>query len=218
MDVGVANQADTIIFPDLSLTGYEPTLAKQLATTPDDARFDHFQHLSDAHRITVGVGVPTQVPAGLHISLVLFQPQQARQTYAKKYLHADEAPFFVSGQSSVGLLGQPPRLALAICYEISVPKHAQNAFNRGATVYVASVAKSVSGVDKALQTLAGIARKYSMTALMANCVGYCDDFECGGQTSAWNNQGLRIGQLNSTDEGLLIVDTDPQAATHLTIG
>jgi len=42
IDLAVYNGADTIIFPELSLTGYEPELAKKLATTPDDSRFDDF--------------------------------------------------------------------------------------------------------------------------------------------------------------------------------
>jgi len=32
IDLAVSGGADTIIFPELSLTGYEPELAKELAT------------------------------------------------------------------------------------------------------------------------------------------------------------------------------------------
>ncbi len=45
--------ADLIIFPELSITGYEPHLAKQLVTQPNDPVFNDFQDLSDAHNITL---------------------------------------------------------------------------------------------------------------------------------------------------------------------
>gem|GEM_PF-5279637 len=35
------------------------------------------------------------------ISIVIFQPNQARQTYSKQQLHADELPYFVNGQQHV---------------------------------------------------------------------------------------------------------------------
>ncbi|HEX6428919.1 MAG TPA: carbon-nitrogen hydrolase family protein, partial [Niastella sp.] len=91
------NGVDAIIFPELSLTGYEPSLAKELATDTTDSRFDPFQQLSDTKQITIGVGVPTKSASGIHISMVLFQPNKPRQLNTKKYLHADEEPFFVSG-------------------------------------------------------------------------------------------------------------------------
>src|SRR5918992_869265 len=83
IDLAVSNGADTIIFPELSVTGYEPELAKELATNPDDNRFDDFQKISDTKQITIGVGVPTKNTTGISISMVLFQPHKARQTYSK---------------------------------------------------------------------------------------------------------------------------------------
>lgn len=56
-----------------------------------------------------------------------------------------------------------------------------------------------------------------MTVLMSNCVGRCDDFECGGRTSIWNEKGLLLGQLNATDEGILIINTDTQELIEMTI-
>ncbi len=210
IDLAVSNGADTVIFPELSITGYEPELAKELATNQDDSRYNDFQKIADTKQITVGVGVPTKNNTGICISMVLFQPHQARQTYSKKYLHSDEEDFFVSGQSSIGSIGNKTNIALAICYEISVPEHSENAFNSGAEIYIASVAKSVVGVEKAVKSLSDIANKYSMTVLMSNCIGHCDNFECGGKTSVWNDKGLLVGQLNDTNEGILIIDTDTQ--------
>jgi len=217
IDLAVSNGADTIIFPELSITGYEPELAKELATNPNHSRFDDFQRISDTRQVTIGVGVPTKSDTGICISMVLFQPHKARQIYSKKYLHSDEESFFASGQSSIGLLDDEINIALAICYELSVPEHAENASKSGARVYIASVAKSASGVEKAVERLSEIANRYSMTVLMSNCVGHCDNFESAGQSSVWNDEGLLLGQLNDSDEGLLIFDTDTRKLTERTI-
>ncbi len=43
IDLAVANGANIAVFPELSITGYEPERAKELATIPDDRRFEDFQ-------------------------------------------------------------------------------------------------------------------------------------------------------------------------------
>lgn len=209
IELAVSNGANLAVFPELSLTGYEPELAKDLVAHPDDQRFDDFQTIADARTVTIGVGVPTRNRHGICISMLIFQPHGPRQTYSKKYIHADEEPFFVRGQDSAGFIGSKGNIALAICYELSVPEHSENAFKRGAEIYIASVGKSASGVDNAVQTLSGIAKKYSMTVLMSNCVGPSGGFESAGRSSIWNRQGLLLGQLNDRDEGILIIDTGP---------
>lgn len=209
-----AQGAGIIIFPELSITGYEPTLAAQLATTITDERFDVFQQLSDEHNITIGVGMPLQTGAKPCIGMVIFMPNANRQVYAKKYLHADELPFFTSGQSTVTRLGVHNEIALAICYEISVDEHTQGAFSNNAQVYIASVAKAVKGIDNALNRLAHIAKTYNAVVLMANCTGLCDGEVCAGQSSAFKNKGELAGQLSNNTEGILMVDTITQAVTQ----
>lgn len=51
----------------------------------------------------------------------------------------------------------------------------------------------------------------AMPVLMANCVGIADGSRCAGKTSVWNQCGSLIGQLNESDEGMLIFDTARQA-------
>ncbi len=108
-------------------------------------------------------------------------------------------------------------MAIAICYELSVPEHSENAFKNRAKIYIASVAKSADGVEKATKSLADIGKKYSMAVLMSNSVGQADGFECAGKTSIWNNKGVLAGQLNDTSEGILILDTNTEEIIERTI-
>lgn len=200
--------ADVIIFPELSLTGYEPTLAGTLAITLDDNRLDDFQTMSNDQNITIGAGIPVQTEKGITISMIIFQPHRERRVYSKKYIHPDEEEFFISGQNFPILTIAEHSVAFAICYELSVPAHAEEAFKNGAAIYIASVAKFTTGVDKAAQRLSEIAGTRHAFVLMCNAIGPADGAVCAGKTSAWNTNGTLIAQLNEPQEGILILDTE----------
>mgnify|MGYP000459941557 CR=1 FL=1 len=200
----VKESADLVIFPELSLTGYEPDLAIDLAIHLNDNRLDCFQEISNTENIIIGVGAPLKAEQGIYISLILFQPQQARNSYSKQYLHEDEEPFFVCGPQASGVLNTEPPIALAICYEISIPAHAEGASQHGASIYISSVAKTPSGVKKAHQRVSEIASEHGMTVFMSNCVGPCDGDIGGGQSGIWNEHGELVDVLGDQDEGFLI--------------
>jgi predicted amidohydrolase len=202
--------AKMIIFPELSLTGYEPHLANAFATNKDDERFNELQQVSDEKNIVIGAGIPVKSDRGILIGTIIFRPLQPRQTYFKQYLHPDEEPYFMKGPPQKVLDGVNDHIALAICYEISVPEHTQRAYENGAKIYVASVAKTAGGMEKAFGTLAATAKKYSMVVLVSNCVGECEGKEAGGRSAIWNDKGILLEQLNDKDEGIIIFDTSTQ--------
>ncbi len=218
IDTAVSQHTDLIIFPELSLTGYEPAFAKTLATNQDDSRLDVFQTISNAHQIAIGVGLPTKDENGRYISTVLLRPHTTRQTYCKKHLHADETPFFVRGQNFPPFQMQDSNIALAICYEISVHEHAQTAVQQGGDVYIASVAKSAAGVAQAHKRLAHIAKQYAMPVLMSNCVGLSEGFVSAGSTAVWDKRGNLLAQLGDTNAGILIFDGNAQEVQIIDFG
>lgn len=205
--VAISEKVDLIVFPELSLTGYEPKLAKELAIDQNDERLEEFQIISDHNEIVIGVGIPIKSQLGILISMVFFQPNRTRQTYAKQILHSDEKPYFIEGSEQIILTVQNIKIAPAICYESLQPEHTENAKKLGAELYLASVAKSQSGIDKAFEHFPKIALKYSMPTLLCNYIGHCDNFESAGQSAIWDINGKLIGQLDES-EGLLIYDTD----------
>ncbi len=217
IDLAVVDGADMVIFPELSLTGYEPTLAQELAMSPQDAQLDEFQVISDAENVTIGAGIPTENGQGYCISMVLFQPNQPRRIYSKKYLYVDEKSFFVSGENFPVLPVNERQIGLAICYELSVAAHAETAVASGVDVYVASVAKTKAGVEHASKRLAHIAQTHNMPALMSNCVGPADNFMSAGKTAVWNKDGQLLAQLDDTNEGYIIFDTDNEAVIARTL-
>jgi len=198
---------DLIIFPELSITGYEPALAKDLVTNVDNSIFSPFQELSDSNDISIGVGMPTITSKGIHISMLIFQPKKERAVYSKQILHADELLYFSCGTQQTYITIKEKKIAFGICYETLQREHFVNALNEGAAIYLASVAKSTSGIKKVYKHFSEIAQEYNTAILMSNSVGFCDDFMSHGQSAIWNKNGVIIGQLDDNNQGLLIYDT-----------
>jgi predicted amidohydrolase len=215
--LAILHKANAVFFPELSITGYEPELAKKIATHVYDHRFDEFQNTCYANAISIGIGVPIPFSKGIQISMIIFELNKTRQVYSKQLLHSDELPYFVGGDKQVILTMHNKKIAPAICYESLQVEHAQKANALGAEIYVASVAKSQKGIDKAEKHYPTIAKQYAMPVLMANCVGPCDNFLSVGKSSVWNKDGLLLGQLNETEEGILIFDTETEQVIVKTI-
>jgi predicted amidohydrolase len=209
IDLAATHGAGTIIFPELSVIGYEPELAKDLVTDKDDSRFDELQKISDEKNITIGAGMPLQGDKSIYIGMVIFQPRKERQTYLKQWVHADEVPYFVNGPRQMPLMAD--KISLAICYESSLPVHSEDAAASGAEIYIASVAKTADGVAKAMQYLPEIARKHSMIVLFSNCVGPSDNFIAAGKSAVWNEKGELLAQLDGENEGIILIDTVTKA-------
>ncbi len=200
--------ADAGFFPELSLSGYEPGIAKDAAQRLKNISLSAFQKLSDQNNITIGVGLPTVSSKGIHISMKIFQPGKSEKLYSKQYLHEDELPCFVEGEEQLFIYHDKDILCPAICYESLLEHHALNAHEHGTNIYIASVAKPEHGVDKALKHFPVIAKKYSMYVMMVNSVGFCDNFESVGNSSFWDTNGKLIRSLNKAEQSLLFADTD----------
>jgi predicted amidohydrolase len=157
--------------------------------------------------------MPTPGEKGILISMIIFQPGMPRQTYSKQQLHTDELPFFTPGNYQTLLSIGNCKVAPAICYESLQTTHAENAYQLGAAIYVASVAKSQTGISKALQHYPEIARRFSMPVLMANAVGYCDNFESAGQTAVWDKNGNLTAKLEEKSAGIIVFDTTTATAS-----
>jgi predicted amidohydrolase len=199
--------ANLIFFPELSLTGYEPRLAKSLATDSGDPRLDVFQKCSDEDRLIIGVGIPVAADSGVQIGMAWFRPGEARGAYAKQQLHSDEDPYFVPGMGQLLLECEGCSLAPAICFESLQMNHADNAAAMAANVYLASAAKPASGLATAMAQYPAIARKHRTFVIISNSVGKCDDFISVGQSAAWNEGGELLAQMDAESEGVVALDT-----------
>lgn len=209
--------ADLIMFPELSLSGYEPRLARSLAMDANDPCLDRFQQASSAHNLFIAIGIPLKLGSAVQIGMVWFAPGAPRLVYAKQQLHPDEQSYFVPGEQPLVMEVADRKLAPAICYESLQSNHALTASQMGADVYLASVAKSAESLAKASIQYPTIARRHGMYIVMANCVGLSDGFVCVGQSAAWGARGEVLAQMNTDEEGVIVLDTDLGTASVHTL-
>lgn len=207
--------AELVVFPELSLTGYEPSVARQSALPVTSARLDPLQAACDRLGITVAVGLPLPTPDGIRIGMPIFCPEAPRQAYAKQRLHDDELPYFTPGDQALLLEVGEHRVAPAICYESMFMAHAAVARERGADLYLVSVAKTAKGIREGYAHYPEVARELGMPVLMANCVGPADTFIGAGGSAAWDSQGHLLASLDDHSEGLIVLDTRSASAISL---
>ncbi|MDI9776280.1 carbon-nitrogen hydrolase family protein [Pseudomonas putida] len=207
IEEAVRHKADGVIFPELSLTAYEPLLAQDLAIQFDDPRLEEFQKLSDRSGVFIAVGAPLRVAQGIEIAMFVFQPGLERVNYSKRFLHPDELPYFAAGSDQRVFSIANEVLVPAICYESLQDTHAQQASKAEPTIYFASVAKTPKGVAAAYNHYPQIALQYGMAVVMANCVGPADNFVGAGRSGVWSAEGNLLVQADESGEALVIYDS-----------
>lgn len=202
VDHAVSIDADLVVFPQLSLTGYEPILAKRLAIDIDDIALLPLQKRADEQAITIAVGMPTQSPLGVRISMLVFRPDSEVWAYHKRILHDDEIPYFASGDKLPFISIAGVKISFGICYETLRETHFVEAKHHQADVFIASVAKPDRSMSKAFIHFPTMAQSYQIPIAMVNCVGPCDDFVSNGQSAVWDSNGDVVARLGG-DVGYL---------------
>ena len=200
-------KANIVVFPELSLTNYEPRLAKKLAFEKNDARFDIFKEYSKKYKLMILLGLPLKMDHDLHIAMAIFQPEKEIQYYCKRYLHEDEVPFFQPKKNASIIQFQQKTIKLAVCYEISVDEHLEDLNSARPDLFIASVAKHKKGLENAQNRLQYISNKHKIPVLLVNNTGMADGMECCGNSFAFNPSAEKIAQLNA-DESLLIINLE----------
>jgi len=188
----------------LSLTGYEPALARRLAMTVDDARLEPLRKLVQEESIVIVVGAPVFLPGtGLHIAAFVLSPGGSVSVYTKQFLHPGEEQVFVPGSGGPLIQVAGSAVALAICADTSHPEHAQCAAAGGASLYAASVLVSEQGYAGDTQRLQDYARRHSMSVLMANHGTPTGGWPAAGRSAMWAAGGSLIVAANTSGERLV---------------
>jgi predicted amidohydrolase len=138
--IAAEHRVQLLVFPELSLTGYELTLARSNALRPDSGELKPLRHLSTQAQMTIVAGAPVLTDNGeLHVAALALRPDGSVSTYAKVHVHESELGVFTPGPGGATLMVEDATIALAICADASHPQHAAGAAAHGAGVYAAGV-------------------------------------------------------------------------------
>ncbi len=197
--------AQLLVFPELSLTGYELTMARSNAVRPDSSDLDPLRHLATHAHMTVVVGAPLRNGNDeLHIAALAIRPDGSVLTYTKEHVHQSEEAVFTSGPGGPTLRVEDSTVALAICADATHPQHAASAAARGANVYAAGVMIDQIGYARKAVLLRNHAREYGMAVLMANYSGATGGEVSAGKSAVWSEDGQLVAASTGTEEALVV--------------
>lgn len=207
IELASKNQVDLIVFPEMSITGYERENSKDLAFTTTDSRLDKLRQLSIDKKMVVIAGAPILINYDLHIGAFVLKPDFSISIYTKQFLHNGEEEFFKSSFDYNPIISlNNERISISICADIDNSLHAENASKNDTSIYIASIFFTSNGIPGAYKTLSDYANQYKMSVLMSNYCGQSWGLDSGGQSGFWDKNGKLISNLNDTDSGLLIVE------------
>jgi predicted amidohydrolase len=198
-------KAQLIIFPELSLTGYEMDLANEQAFSPEDKRLIQLRELSTKNKMTIIAGAPIRLHSGLHIGVFIINPYNSVRIYTKRYLHPGEDKYFEPAFLNPTIKIGNEIISLAICADIANPQHAEDAAKDGTTIYLVSALISKNGYNTDSGLLKGYADKYKMTVMLSNHGGDSGGYDTAGRSAVWLINGKLLSEIDGVGEGLLIV-------------
>jgi len=209
IESAIAESAELISFPEMSITGYCMKEARDLAFIKDDPRLDYLKNLSTKGNIIIVAGAPILIEDNLYIGAFVIYPNQPLAIYTKQYLHGDENLFFSLSMdyNPIIQLGEE-RISLAICADINNENHPLEAKKKGSTIYMPCIFFCNKDIGRGHKQLSNYAKKNSLTILMANYAGEHWGMEAGGRSAFWDEGGDLIDQLDFDREGLLIMEKE----------
>lgn len=211
------HHARLLVFPELSLTGYELDLAAELAFRENDPRLAPLVELACSLGMTIVVGAPVRLKSRLHIGALILQPDRSIGLYTKLRLGAfspddsadgivppAERTVFQPGTHSPLVRFDGNTAAVAICADIRRPEHPAEAAARGAANYLASMFVIPADLERDTAVLQAFAVNHSMTVVFSNFGGPTGGLPSGGKSAIISGQGEILVQLPASGAGVAI--------------
>jgi predicted amidohydrolase len=213
--------ARVVVFPELSLTGYELTLAGELAFSESDHRLSPLLDVAASHAMTLVVGAPVRMGPAVYIGAFIvspdgtiglytmhrlgaFSPSASRDSCDGNLPSAENTVFQPGDRNPLIHLGGHVA-AVAVCADIGSPTHAEQAAKRGADTYLASMFVIPSEFDGEFAKLSRYAVKHRMMTALANFGSPSGGLRSAGRSSIWSETGELLVQLESNDAGVAVV-------------
>ncbi|WP_095170387.1 carbon-nitrogen hydrolase family protein [Pseudomonas sp. Irchel 3H3] len=195
-----------LVFPELSLSGYERGLAAQLAIVPDAALLQPLRDLAREVGVTAVVGMPIRLSddSPVLIGALVLAADGSLAVYSKQHLHPGEEVAFAPGAGGAPLIVGDDTIALAVCADFSHASHAAAAAEVGANIYGAGVLITEGGYAADSALLQGYAREHGMLVLMANHGGATGGWESAGRSAIWAADGRLLAAVPGTGDALVI--------------
>jgi predicted amidohydrolase len=209
-------EAELIIFPELSLTGY--TLRDrvyELAETIPGCSIDRLEKIAKRARVHLVAGIPElseKTQATVYNTAVLIGPSGSIGKYRKMYLptHSvfEEKRYFRPGYQTAAFDTELGKIGLTICYDVFFPEVSRLTRLKGAQLIVCISASPA--VRRAFFETLTAARAIENTAFLAyvNLVGIEDGLQFWGGSRLIGPNGKTIVKAKYDEEDLVVGEVD----------
>ncbi|MER7534782.1 carbon-nitrogen hydrolase family protein [Streptomyces sp. NPDC097704] len=205
-----AEGARVVVFAELCLTGYEPSLIRDapgLVLTEDDPRLEPVREACRAAGAAAVVNGPVRNGgSGVGITTLVIGPDGSLLTrYDKQHLYGVELEAFEPGAADGRFTLDGVRFALATCYDNRFPELAERAAADDCAVYLAS---SVLGADNdSFEKVYPVrARDFGLHVVLGNVLGPNEDGVGTGRAGAWGPDGGRIADAGPEEPGFVLAE------------
>ncbi len=184
-----AAKAQVVVFPELSLTGYE-LLAPPVSC--DDARLNAIVEACAATDSVALVGAPVKGDAGLiHIAMLCVSERSVEVAYRKCYLGGKESMRFSPGPGPAVFDVDGWRLGMGICKDTGVAAHVRDTAALGIDVYVAGLVHTPEELPHQEMRAASIAQESKAFVAFASFAGPTGGgYErTAGSSAIWSPEG-----------------------------
>ena len=187
--------ARVVVFPELSLTGYELDAPHvDLA----DARLAPLVEACARTGAIALAGAPVLTGGRRYITTVVVDGDGATAAYRKINLHPPEDEHFAYGDTAAALEIDGWRLGLAICKDTRIPEHHRETVALGVDAYVGSVIFTGDEHDVRDDRMRGIAERYGVWVAAACATGATGPFPAtSGGSGVWAPGGERVAQAGA---------------------
>lgn len=213
VEVAARHAVQLLLFPELSLSGYEPPQLKHCLTPANDPLLAPLKEAARRHGMTLVVGAPTAPAVELqaeklpHISALVIGPDGSVLVYHKQHLHPGEDIHASAGPARPFVFEvSGRRCGLAICADVTHATHPKAAREAGATVYLAGMVVSGQGYAVDAGLLRTHALTHQMPVLLANMGSPSGGYLCAGRSAFWDEEGRCVAALPGGGAGLLVLD------------
>lgn len=205
MEQAADHGVQLLIFPELSLTGYERNLGRELAIRPDAEILAPLRDLAQRTGMITVVGTPVFANESndVFIGALVLGNANGVGLYTKQHLHPGEDAVFTAGRRGVTVQVADMTVALAICADIAQPAHAAQAKQLKANAYAAGVLITEKAYPTETELLRTYATEHNMAVLMANHGGSTGGWSPIGRSAFWAEDGRLI--VMAPGEGNLLV-------------
>ena len=212
--------ASLAVFPELSVTGYDPDLIDlhRMRVDATDARLDPIRAACRRRRLHALIGAPVGPDRGTgasnggafgpvppRIGVLHISPTGAiAPAYHKCHLDTGEIGIFAAG-TAAGLVDiNGWRIGLAVGRDAAVPAHAEQLIGMGADVYAVAALFRLGSDERMAGQMAAAAARGLWVVLAQYCGGTGGGPACG-RSGVWSPGGEERVRLG-TRPGLAVVD------------